>query len=66
MQGFDDLRVILQEIFSALPAPGWLKDEIDPRNMAAVGAAKRAMHLLGKPEDFDVHVQYIAHDHDEL
>ena len=66
MQGFDDLRVILQEIFSALPAPGWLKDEIDPRTMAAVGAANRAMHLLGKPEDFDVHVQYIAHDHDEL
>lgn len=64
--GFDGIKDILKETFSNLPARGWLKDEIEPRDMAAIGAAKRAKHLLGKPEDFDVHVQWISHDHDEL
>jgi hypothetical protein len=57
LEGFDQLRPTLREAFTTLPATGWLKDAINPKDMAAVGAAKRAKHFLHKPEDFHVHVQ---------
>lgn len=65
-EGFEHLRAMLRDVFSALPAKGWLKDSIDPKNVAAVGAAKRAYHLTSRPEDFHVHVQHVEHSHDEL
>lgn len=64
--GFNNLRPVLRDVFASLPATDWLKYEVPPSEMAAIGAAKRAMHLISKPEDFDVHVQHLAHDHDEL
>ncbi len=66
LEGFDHLRSLLRETFLTLPTTGWLKDAIDPIAMAAVGAAKRAKHLLHRPEDFHVHLQLVEHDHDEL
>lgn len=67
LEAFDHLRATLREILSnKLAAPGWLKDDIEPKMVAAVGAAKREQHMLHRPEDFTVHVQHVAHSHDEL
>jgi len=66
LEGFDHLRSLLRETFADIPANGWLKDTIDPKDMAAIGAAKRIQHMANKPEDFHVHVQHVGHSHDEL
>lgn len=67
LEAFDHLRATLREVLSdKISAPGWLKDDIEPKMVAAVGAAKREQHMLHRPEDFTVHVQHVGHSHDEL
>ena len=65
---FDQLKGALREVFEGREE-GWMKDWVEPRDVGAVGAAKRARYLLDRGEEGDglgVHVQWVDHVHDEL
>lgn len=64
-KGFSHLKAVLQHVFGGL-SPGWLKDSIDPSAVAAIGAAKMALHLVPRSGNLQMADETARNNHNEL
>lgn len=65
---FATLKTAAKHVFDPLLKPGWMRDSIDPADVVAIGAAKRAVFVMKEGDALLPHLHYLPAEpgHEEL